>query len=238
MSEQNENIKRVMGIFAHPDDPEFFCGGTFALWAKEGAEITFVLATSGDKGTSDPNLTPEMLAKIREKEERYAAAVLGVHDVRFLRYRDGELEPSFDLKRDIVRVIRTVKPHIVVTNDPAVFYFAGRGVNHSDHRAIGGATLDAVYPAARDRLYFPELIQGEGLAPHKVHELYMTRTNTPNIHIDVSDFIEMKIAALREHKSQIADMDAMAKRIRAYHEADSTEANPRYIDAFHKITFN
>ncbi|MDX2160693.1 MAG: PIG-L deacetylase family protein [bacterium] len=230
--------RRVMGIFAHPDDPEFFCGGTFARWAREGAQITFVLATSGDKGSDDPAMTPERLTLIREDEERCAAAVLGVREVVFLRYPDGALQPSLALRKDIVRQIRLRKPDIVVTNDPTVYWFGSRGINHADHRAIGEAALDAVYPAARDRLYFPELLHDEGLEPHKVSQVYLVRSAQATVKIDVTAFIETKIAALREHKSQIRDMDAMAERMRSMTDPESPPGQPRYMDSFHLIVLS
>ncbi len=228
--------KKVMGIFAHPDDPEFFCGATFARWAAEGAQITFVFATSGDKGSDDPAMTRERLAAIREDEERSAARALGVREVIFLRYHDGELYPTLELRRDIVRQIRLLQPDIVVTSDPTVFWFEGGGINHPDHRAIGEATLAAVYPIARDRLNFPEMEQHEGLAPHKVEQVYITLTRDPNIEIDVSAHVETKIAALREHKSQIKDMDAMTERIRAARDLKAPLEHPRYVDRFRVIT--
>ena len=120
--ELNGRAKRILGVFAHPDDPEFFAGATFAKWALDGADITFVIATSGDKGSADPKMTPDRLAQIREREEREAAAVLGVRQVVFLRYRDGELFPTLELRRDITRLIRMKKPDIVVTLDPTVFW--------------------------------------------------------------------------------------------------------------------
>src|SRR5262245_10219442 len=120
---ENNGVKRVMGIFAHPDDPEFFSGATFARWAAEGAEVIFVLATSGDKGSADPEMTSERLVQIREQEERNAAAALGVKEVIFLRYTDGELQPTLALRRDIVRVLRMKLPDVVVTCDPTVFWF-------------------------------------------------------------------------------------------------------------------
>jgi LmbE family N-acetylglucosaminyl deacetylase len=232
------SLKRVMGIFAHPDDPEFFCGGTFARWAAEGAEIVFVLATSGDKGSSDPEMTSERLVAIREEEERNAAKALGVKDVIFLRYPDGELEPNIDLRRDIVRQIRLFKPNIVVTGDPTVFWFGDRGLNHPDHRAIGEAVCAAVYPTARDRLNFPSMETDEHLEPHKVKQLFISATASPNIKVDVTDYVETKINALREHKSQIADMDAMAERLRKNVDPESLEEQPRIMDAFRVITFD
>ena len=139
------SIQRVLGVFAHPDDPEFFCGATFARWASEGAEITFLMATSGDKGSSEPDMTHERLVEIREQEERRAAAALGVREVVFLRFGDGELEHSLDLRREIVRGIRRFRPDVVVTCDPLNWYGENR-INHPDHRAIGEATLAAVFP--------------------------------------------------------------------------------------------
>jgi LmbE family N-acetylglucosaminyl deacetylase len=230
--------KRVMGIFAHPDDPEFFCGATFARWAAEGAEIIFVLATSGDKGSSDPDMTSERLIAIREDEERCAAAKLGVKEVIFLRHRDGELTPSLELRRDIVRAIRMYKPEIVVTLDPTVFWWGDRGVNHPDHRAIGEATLAAVYPMARDRLNFPEQEREEGLEAHKVKYLYISGTQSPNVWVDVTDYIETKIVSLYEHKSQIADMEKMAERIRGNRDPEAPPDVVRYVDSFRLITFD
>lgn len=224
--------KRIMGVFAHPDDPEFFCGSTFASWAAEGAMITFVLATSGDKGSDLPDMTPERLIAIREEEQRCAAAVLGVQDVVFLRYRDGELQVTPELKRDITRMIRLRKPDIVVTNDPTTWYSLLNRPNHADHRTIGAAALEAVFPAACNRMYFLELERDEGLAPHRVSHLWLTITRDPNVKMDVTPFVETRIRALREHKSQIADMDALEQRIRANIDPESPPDQPRYVEVF------
>lgn len=235
----SNGFKRVMGIFAHPDDPEFFCGGTFARWAAEGADITFVLATSGDKGSEDRQMTHARLAAIREEEERRAAAILGVKDVIFLRYPDGELYPTLELRRDITRLIRLKQPDIVVTSDPLRFWFDNRGVNHPDHRAIGEATFAAVFPTARDHLNFFELWRDEGLDTHKVKQLYITLASDPNTKVDVTDYIDAKINALREHKSQIKDMDMLAERIRQRNrDSEAPEEYPRYIDHFRVIYFD
>jgi LmbE family N-acetylglucosaminyl deacetylase len=237
MADEQQPVKRVMGVFAHPDDPEFFCGATFARWAAEGAYIIFVLATSGDKGSGDPEMTHARLTEIREAEERAAAAALGVQEVIFLRYPDGELQPTLELRRDITRLIRLKQPDVVVTLDPTVFWWGTWGVNHPDHRAIGEATMDAVYPTARDRLNFIELERDEGLPTHKVHQLYLSGTATPTTKVDVTDYIETKIKALREHKSQISDMEAMAERIRSNKDAEAPEDAPRYMEHFRVITF-
>lgn len=234
MSPDNDtaSLHTVMGIFAHPDDPEFFCGGTFAKWAAEGRQITFVLATSGDKGTHDLSLTSEQLVSIREAEERAAAACLGVPEVVFLRYPDGDLVPSLDLRRDLVRLIRLKQPDIVVTNDPTARWYGINYINHPDHRAIGDVVLDAIYPAARNHLYLPEMIRDEGLAPHRVRQVFLCGTHDPNVRVDVTAHLETKIRALREHKTQISDMDAMAQHQRENVAQEFMLDSPRYIESF------
>lgn len=228
--------KRILGVFAHPDDPEFFAGGTFACWARDGADITFVIATSGDKGSADPEMTSESLVKIREEEERNAARVLGVNDVVFLRHTDGELFPDLRLRRDVTRMIRMKKPDIVVTLDPTVYWFDEQRLNHPDHRAIGAATLEAVFPAARDRLNFIELERDENLEPHKALTVYIAGAGEPTVKVDVTGCIDTKIQSLYEHKSQIPDMDTLAGRIKERNlDPDAPPEYPRYVEYFRVI---
>lgn len=225
-----------MGVFAHPDDPEFFAGATFAKWSMDGAEIIFVIATSGDKGSADPEMTHARLIEIREREEREAAETLGVKEVIFLRYKDGELFPTLELRRDITRLIRLYQPDTVVTLDPTLFWRDRGGINHPDHRAIGAATLEAVFPTARDRLNFLEHEQVEGLGTHKVGTVYIAGALQPTHTVDVSDSIEMKIRSLHAHKSQIADMEKMAQRIReGTLDPDAPPEYPRHIEKFRVI---
>jgi len=206
--------QRVLVVLAHPDDPEFFCGATLAKWARAGREIHYLLLTCGDKGSDNPDVTPEMLCANRTVEQRAAANVIGAKEVVFLDYHDGELANTRDVQRDIVRAIRRVKPHIVVTCDPTALFRANNaGVNHPDHRATGAATLDAIFPASGNRMYFPELI-AEGLGPHAPKEVWLSVTNEPNVWVNVNDTIEIKLSALRAHKSQIKDPAALEKRIR------------------------
>ena len=209
MSDENS---RVLIVLAHPDDPEFFCGATLAKWAREGKEIRYLLLTCGDKGSDLPDVTPEMLCADRQSEQRAAAAVLGVRQVKFLGYPDGELTNCTDVRREIVREIRRFKPRILVTSDPTTF-IRPNGINHPDHRAAGAATLDAVFPAAGNRMYFPELL-AEGYEPHYPKEVWLSIPMEPTQWVDVTDTIEVKLAALREHASQIKDMPALEKRIR------------------------
>lgn len=237
MTNENRRIERVLGVFAHPDDPEFFAGATFARWAALGAEVTFVIATNGDKGSADPAMTSERLAAIREEEERNAARALGVREVIFLRHPDGELQPTISLRREIVRIIRMTRPDVVVTCDPTVFWWGTGGINHPDHRAIGAVTLEAVFPIARDRLNYPELERDEGLDVHKTPMVYIAGAAEPTVKVDVTDYIDTKIASLHHHISQIADMSAMEERLRQRMLDPASPADqPRYIEQFRVIT--
>ncbi|MBI4297511.1 MAG: PIG-L family deacetylase [Chloroflexi bacterium] len=194
--------KKVLVITAHPDDSEFGAAGTVALWSSQGWEVNYVVCTNGDKGSQDPKMTPKKLAKIREKEQRCAADVLGVKEVVFLGYGDGELEESRDFLRNVVRLIRRFRPDIVVTQDPY-----RRNAAHRDHRITGRVVLDAIFPYARDRLHFYELLRDEGLEPHKVREVYLTGAEDPDTFIDISPTWERKIAAIKCHHSQVGGRD-------------------------------
>jgi LmbE family N-acetylglucosaminyl deacetylase len=224
--------KRIAVIMAHPDDAEFGCGGTVAKWAQEGHYIMYVLLTSGDKGSDDPTMTPDRLMTMREAEQRAACGVLGVKEVHFLRKLDATLAPDLDLRRDMTRVIRQLKPDVVVCQDPMQRYSGPEYINHQDHRAAGEAVLAAVYPSARDRLTFPELL-AEGLEPHKAHEIYLMGAEHPDVWVDITDTMETKIAALRDHKSQVQGWDPAE---RMYEWASQTaEANPghgKFIEGF------
>jgi LmbE family N-acetylglucosaminyl deacetylase len=195
---------RAMVIVAHADDAEFMVAGTAALWARDGTQVTYVIVTNGDKGSEDPNLTSEQLREVRRAEQERAAASLGVQQVLFLGYEDGMLEPTIDLRRDLARVIRAHAPHTVVTFDPTVRFLSDTYPNHPDHRATGDTAIDAVFPSARDRLTFPELLD-EGLQPHKVSELWLGATANPNHWVDIESVMDRKIKALHEHSSQIGD---------------------------------
>ena len=194
--------ERILVVGAHPDDVDFATSGTMIKWSREGKEIYYLICTGGDKGGTHNELTPDELVKIRQLEQKAAADIVGARDVIFLNYKDGELEPNKQLKEDIVRVIRKIKPQKVFSFDPANLEFDSFYLYHSDHRAAAISVFDAIYPAAKNRLYFPHLIE-EGLEPHKVEDLYFYGTKKPNIWIDISDVMEDKIRCLLQHKSQI-----------------------------------
>ena len=238
MTEQPSEEKkplRAMALYAHPDDPEFFSGGTLIKWGLEGRELIYVLATSGDKGTDDPNMDPRRLIEIREAEQRAAARCAGAETVIFLRYPDGELEPNLELRRALTRVIRQQKPDVIVTHDPATRWYDSGSINHPDHRAIGDAVLNAVYPSARDRFTFVELWRDEGLEPHKVKNVYLAGTREPNLKVNITDVLDKKIAAISEHRSQVKDLEAMAKRQRDSFD-DSFTDGPVYTECFRVLT--
>ncbi len=209
----DNEARRILVVMAHPDDPEFSCGGTLAKWAREGNEIRYLLLTCGDKGSDSPQVTPEMLCADRQAEQRAAAAVIGVKDVVFLTFHDGELVNSPEVRRDIVREIRRFRPDVVVTGDPTMYFRMNAYINHADHRAAGAATVDAVFPAAGNLMYFPELLR-DGFEPHAPKEVWLTGSNETNMWVDVTDTLEIKLAALKEHKSQIKDPADMEQRIR------------------------
>ena len=193
----------ALGVAAHPDDLDFGASGTFAKLAKEGAACYYLICTNGCKGSDDPNMTEEKLIEIRKKEQEEAGKVLGLKGVFFLNHNDTQLVADLELKKEIVRFIRKLKPDLVVTMDPTLVYSKRGFVNHTDHRAAGQAAIDAVYPMARDRLTFKEL-EKEGLKPHKVKTLYLTNFDSHNEVVDISETMEIKEKALARHKSQVS----------------------------------
>lgn len=226
--------RRVLLVAAHPDDPEFSSAGTVANWVRSGIEVVFVLATSGDKGTPDRSMTNERLSSKREDEQKAAAARVGVTEVVFLRFPDGELTPSLQLRGAVTQMIRRYKPYAVMTHDPLTLFYNNEFINHPDHRAIGQATIDAIYPTARDPLQFPEHLQ-EGLEPHKVKEIYLWGTDQPNVLVDISDTIEDKIEALKLHVSQVGEATELADRIKQRAAQLAEPHGIKYAEAFRRI---
>jgi LmbE family N-acetylglucosaminyl deacetylase len=204
-----EPLERALVVVAHPDDAEFGAGPTIALLARRGVRVDYVVTTDGGKGTEDPDVRPEQLAATRRAEQRAAADVLGVCDIVHFDYPDGYLTPSLDLRRDIVRQIRRYRPDLVLCQNPQRRLDHNPFIGHPDHLATGEATLAAVYPAARDRLNFPELID-EGLEPWKVRQVLLTGVEEPNLWLDVEETIETGVDALLAHASQIGDRDVGA----------------------------
>ncbi len=230
---------RVMVVMSHPDDAEFICAGTVAKWTAAGSEAIFVLGTSGDKGSDDPEMTSVMLVETREREQMDAARVLGVGTVEFLHFKDAELVPDLNLRLAITRMIRKHKPDAVICQDPTNRWEGQEYIQHPDHIAMGEAVLAAVFPSARDRLTFPQLLD-EGLEPHKVAHVYVAGARDPDVWIDITSSFDTKMKGLAQHKSQMGEWEfepmlrrwaqdtAAEARLRRYPGADDMQLAESY----------
>ncbi len=226
--------KHAMVITAHPDDTEFGASGIVALWAEKGTEVTYVIVTDGSKGSSDPNMTPQKIAALREEEQKAAADVLGVMHVVFLGLPDGEVRNDYQLREKIVREIRKYKPEVLITHDPTTRIFQNSYLNHTDHRVVGDTVLDAVFPLARDRLNFSEHEQA-GLEPHAVQDIFLMYSSEPNYWVDISTTIDKKIEALLKHKSQVGDPVKLAERIKQRASERAEHVSFLYAETFRRI---
>ena len=226
-----EPYRRGMVVVAHADDAEYGCSGTVAKWCREGMEVVYVLCTDGSKGSSDPDMSPQSLIEIRRDEQIAAGKVLGLKEVVFLGYEDSMLQPTLELRRDIVRQIRRHKPDILISPSP-LRSLDGQGyIGHPDHIAAGEATLAAVFPAARDRMTFPELLE-EGLEPHKVREVLVSTRAGADKWIDVSDTVEVAIEALKQHVSQVGEGHDDARMMWEWRRETGREGGLEYAEAF------
>ena len=225
--------KIILAVGAHPDDIDFSASGTIAKWTKGGAKVHYLICTNGNKGSDDPKMTHQKLARIRKKEQLAAAKILGVKKVYFLGYNDTQLENNISLREKIVKIIRKVRPNIVFTLDPTMIYSRKRGyINHSDHRACGQATLDAVFPLARDRLSFLHH-EKLGLKPHKVEEVYLFNFDDPDTFVNITETMNIKLKALRAHASQISEESL--KRVKKWSNLLGRKKGYKFAEAFRKI---
>jgi len=225
--------KIALSIQAHPDDQEFTVAGTLAKWAQAGCQVYSAIVTSGDAGSNEPSkgasYKPE-LARLREAEQSAACAVLGIKETFFLHYPDGELEATLSLRRDLTRIIRRCKPEAVVIGDPQGVFYGNGYINHPDHRAAAQAGLYAVFPSSETRLIFTELL-AEGLEPHKVKYVYIHGAEKPDTWVDISGTIDIKIAALRKHASQLGDWDP-GKELHEWAAGEGKKHRLNYAEAY------
>ena len=228
------SLRTILCVSAHPDDNEFTIAGSVAAWARDGRDVVFCLVTSGGAGTNEHTPRSDGLVPLRERECWEAARILGVKDVVFLRYQDGVVEPTLGLRRDLTRVIRRHKPDVVVCGDPTVRWYGNEYLNHPDHRAVGSAALDAVFPSAETRSIFPELL-AEDLEPHKVREVLLSGANSPDTWIDISDTLELKCAALRAHVSQVGSGPWVDTLLREWAARAGKLAGIPYAEAYRRM---
>lgn len=230
--------KIILAVGAHPDDIDIGCAGTVAKYISEGAVVYYLVLTDGSKGSEDPKITDQELIRLRRAEQQKAADLLGVKKVFLLDFVDGELENTLALRKEIVKIIRQVKPNIVICWDPTLYYDENRMfINHPDHRIAGEATMDSVYPFARNARTFPELLD-EGLAPYVVEELLIINFSKANYFVDVSKTIDIKLKALSCHKSQFSNIQKFEERIKQMSKLLGEKAKPKmsYAEGFVRIT--
>ncbi len=233
----DSEVRKVLVVMAHPDDVDFSAAGTIATFTDKGIEVVYCIVTDGDAGGFDRAVDSGGMAALRRAEQTDAAACVGVSDIRFLGYSDGTVEPTIGLRRDIARVIRQVRPDRVITSSPERNY-ARIHPSHPDHRAVGSATLDAVYPDARNPYAFPELLADEGLEAWTVREVWLSGQQQRDHYVDVTDTVDRKIAALRAHKSQTSHDDDLERFVKGFLGANAEAAGlppGRYAEAFQVV---
>jgi hypothetical protein len=232
-----EGVTRALVVTAHPDDVDFGAGGTVMALVKAGVQVTFCICTDGDAGGFDDSTDRSQIPAIRRAEQVAAAAVYGVTDVRFLGYKDGYLEPSHAVQRDIVRVMRQVQPQLVLTQSPERNW-ERLPSSHPDHMAAGEATARALYPAVRNPFAYPELRNEEGLEAWTVNWLWMQGHVEPNHWIDTTEFFSRKVTALEAHASQTSHMENLEEMLRSWGEMQAAAAGfeaGRLAEAFRQI---
>jgi LmbE family N-acetylglucosaminyl deacetylase len=233
MVQPEKPYRRGMVVFAHADDAEYGSSGTVAKWCAEGWDVVYLVCTDGSKGSSDPEMSADRLVKVRQEEQRNAGKVLGLQDVVFLGFEDSMLEPSLTLRRDIAREIRRHKPDVLICPSPFRQSNNHRWLEHPDHLAAGEAAMAAVFPTARDRLTFPELLE-EGLEPHKVREVWVPSREDADCYVDVTDYIEVSVQALKQHKSQLGDFDSDS-HMREWRGRTGDRVGFQYAESFKRI---
>jgi LmbE family N-acetylglucosaminyl deacetylase len=235
-------VATYLVVAAHPDDPDFGVAGTAARLSRDGHAVHYLMLTSGDAGSEDPTIPPDELVRLREAEQEAAARILGLSGVSFLRYPDGELQPTLGLRKDIVRVMRSLQADVVLCQDPRSLVDEDNTyLNHPDHRAAGQAALDAAFPAAGNPSAFRDLL-AEGLQPHKVKEVWLYFTNGQHVNhwVDITETIDQKIEALAAHTSQIGEWSASGELRRemlkwAEDTATRHQLDFKYAEGFQRI---
>lgn len=237
-AKDRKNVKKILVVSAHPDDSDFGCGGTAALFARQGKEITLCAITNGNKGVCHSGLSIKEIVPVRKREQKASANILRIKKVIFLDVPDGELENTKAVRKKIVKVIREEKPDVVMSFDPGNKTFDNFYRFHRDHRVAAEAVFDAVYPEAGCDVFFPELVK-KGFAPHTIKAMWCFSTDRPSFFVDISNTIDKKVEALQQHKSQIVRMEELSSRMRdhAKKTAKQSKKKMKYAEAFRIISF-
>ena len=229
-----EAFRTILCIAAHPDDIEFTIAGTVARWTREERKVVFCLVTTGGAGTNEYTPSGEGLIPRRERELHDAARILGVNEVVLLGYQDGVVEPTLALRRDLTRVIRRVRPEVVICSDPTMRWYGNEYLNHPDHRAVASAALDAIFPSAETRGIFADLL-AEGLEPHKVKEVFISGAEPADTWIDIGDTLDVKCAALKAHVSQVGNGEWVEPLLREWATQAGKRAGVSHAESFRRM---
>ena len=230
------DVKRALVIVAHPDDADFICAGTCIQMARQGIAVTYMVLTNGDKGNHNPEITRNQLIAMRQIEQRAAARLCGIHEVLFMGEEDGFLRPRRAIRKRVTREIRRIRPELIICTNPDRFFVGEGYINHPDHRNAGLVAIEAIFPAADNPMFYPDMA-GEGYHPHKIKYLYVHGHDEPTLKIDITDDLETKIAAILCHKSQFIDPDAAQKRWREMWGERQEDGALRYYESFKIMRF-
>ena len=229
-------VKRVLIIMAHPDDPDFTCSGTATQMTRQGIEVTYMILTDGDKGNHNPEITRNQLIALRKIEQRNAARVCGVKDVLFMGEEDGFLRPTPEIRKRVTREIRRIRPELVIITDPERYLVGDGYINHPDHRNAGLVALEAIFPAADNMMFYPDMAD-EGYLPHKISQMYVFGHRDPSVRIDITNEVESKIQAILCHKTQIQNPEEAPKRWMERWGEKQEDGSMRYFEQFKAMKF-
>jgi len=232
-----EDVERVLVIMAHPDDPDFSCAGTAIQMASQGIEVTYMILTNGDKGNHNPLITRNQLILMRKEEQRAAAELSGVKDVIFMDEEDGFLRPTPGIRKRVTREVRRIRPQLIICSSPER-YFSGNGyINHPDHRNAGLVALEAIFPAADNPMFYPDMAN-EGYHPHKISQLYVTGNDDADVEIEVTADMDTKIQAILSHKSQFAEPEKMKGWLKERWGDKQEDGSVRHYERFRGLRFD
>jgi LmbE family N-acetylglucosaminyl deacetylase len=231
------NVRRALVIMAHPDDPDFTCSGTVIQMARRDIEVTYMILTNGDKGNHNPEITRNQLIAMRKIEQRNSAEMCGVKQVLFMGEEDGFLHPTKTLRKRVTREIRRLRPELIICPHPDRYLVGDGYINHPDHRNAGLIALEAIFPAADNPMFYPDLAD-EGYLPHKISQLYVVGHDVPNVELDITEDIEIKIRTILCHASQIANPEEAVKRWRERWSEGRPDGTFRHFERFRCMRFD